>query len=162
MAEYFFTDYDGNIIVENYKNPANVTPEQILSVLCDAFKQFPYHCSITQAKDLEDIFIVTSNNNEQEDIVICAKVTTPGGRSGLKNEQRIQVQAKFLNFVYDSKKNGKKGVFLGVYLREKRVVFCTWKVAQSMASYESVPISKQIKIETIAKAIKEGFARQDK
>lgn len=162
MAEYYFTDYDGNIIVENYKNPANVTPEQILSVLCEAFNQFPYQYSITQAKDLEDIFIVTSNDNAQEDIVICAKATTPGGRSGLKNEQRIQAQAKFLNFVYDSKKNGKMGVFLGVYLREKRVVFCTWKVAQSMASNESVPISKQIKIETIAKAIKEGFARQDK
>ncbi len=127
-----------------------------------AFAQFPQGVNIEKVDDWEDVYHVHFNNSEYEDIYFCAKGTTPGGREGLKNEQRIQPKAKYLNYVYDKSVNGFKGVFMGVYKKDGVTVLCTWKVMQSNASNQETPISKQIKIASIAKAIKEGFVQQDK
>lgn len=57
--------------------------------------------------------------------------------------------------------NGHLAVQLGVYRREGQTIFCAWKLKSSTAGAET-PISKQIKITTIAQAMKEGFVQQDK
>ena len=164
MPEYQFADSSGSIILEDYDRSSALSGEDVLDVIKKAFAQFPHDVNIEQVKDLEDVYHVNFVNNDDEykDIYFCAKGTTPGGREGLKNEQRIQLKAKYLNYVYDKSLNGFKGVFMGVYKKDGATVLCTWKVMQSNASSQEIPISKQIKINSIAKAIQEGFVQQDK
>ena len=163
MPEYQFANRTGKIITESYDRTSYLSPEKVLASLRSAFQLFPYNVDIQQVVNLEDVFHVTYSEGEEfGEIFICAKGTTPGGREGLKDEQRIQPKAKFLNYVYEKNNEGKKGVFLGVYSKDNQTVFCTWKVMQSNASSPETPISKQIKINSIAKAIKEGFVQHDK
>ncbi|MEG2645353.1 MAG: AAA family ATPase, partial [Enterococcus sp.] len=111
----------------------------------------------------DDVFHVRYNANiDLPNIYICAKGTTPGGRRDLADEQRIQPKAKYLNYVFDRGKEGEKAVFLGIYNRDGETIFCAWRVVQSSAASGETPISKQIKITSIAKAIREGFVQQDK
>nr|WP_314987706.1 AAA family ATPase [uncultured Stomatobaculum sp.] len=167
MPEYQFADRDGSIKSENYDRGTCFSAEQVLKSLRSAFQLFPFHAEISQVENLDDVFHVTFPKNEDPDevfneVFICGKGTTPGGRQGLKDEQRIQPKAKYLNYVYDKQSHGKKGIFLGVYFRDGKTVFCTWKVRQSNAASPETTISKQIKIGSIAKAIREGFVQQDK
>mgnify|MGYP001232212167 CR=1 FL=1 len=162
MPEYQFANSKGEIITEDYDRSAYFSAEQVLQSLNHAFSLFPYETQIAQVEGYEDVFCVEYPNGEFESVYICGKGTTPGGRQGLKDEQRIQPKAKFLNYVYDKSVQGKKGVFLGVYSKDGQEVLCTWKLMQSNAASIETPISKQIKIDSIAKAIQEGFVQQDK
>lgn len=163
MPEYQFANRDGSIVAEDYDRNACLSAGQVLKSLKDAFQLFPYTVEIRQEGDLDDVFHVTYPAGDGfGDIYICGKGTTPGGRQELKDEQRIQVKAKYLNYVYDRQAEGGKGVFLGVYSRDGQTVFCTWKVTQSNAASPETPISKQIKIHSIAKAMGEGFVQHDK
>ena len=126
MPEYQFANRDGSIVTEDYDRNTYFSAKQVLKSLKDAFQLFPYTVEINQVDNFEDIFHVTyPDGNGFGDIYICGKGTTPGGRQGLKDEQRIQPKAKYLNFVYDRQEEGKKGVFLGVYSRDEQTVFCT-------------------------------------
>lgn len=162
MPEYQFANSKGEIITEDYDRSAYFSAEQVLQSLRRAFSLFPYETQLSQVDGYEDVFCVEYPNGEFEPIYICGKGTTPGGRQGLKDEQRIQPKAKFLNYVYDKYVQGKKGVFLGVYSKDGQEILCTWKLMQSSAASVETPISKQIKIDSIAKAIQEGFVQQDK
>lgn len=163
MPEYQFANRDGSIVAENYDRNTYFSAEQVLKSLKDAFQIFPYTVEINQMDNLDDVFHVTyPAGGGFGDVYICGKGTTPGGRQGLKDEQRIQPKAKYLNYVYDKQVAGKKGVFLGVYSRDGQTIFCTWKVMQSNAASPETPISKQIKIDSIAKAMQEGFVQHDK
>lgn len=162
MPEYQFANSKGEIITEDYDRSAYFSAEQVLQSLRHAFSLFPYETQLTQVDGYEDVFCVEYPNGEFEPIYICGKGTTPGGRQGLKDEQRIQPKARFLNYVYDKYVQGKKGVFLGVYSKDGQEILCTWKLMQSSAASVETPISKQIKIDSIAKAIQEGFVQQDK
>lgn len=162
MPRYQFANNKGDIIVEDYDRSSALTGEQVLETIKKSFSQFLYNVEIEQINGWEDVYRIHFEKNEYEDIYVCAKGTTPGGREGLKNEQRIQPKAKYLNYVFDKSVNGFKGVFMGVYKKNEATVLCTWKVSPSNAINKETPISKQIKITTIAKAIKEGFAQQDK
>lgn len=160
MPNYLFVNLDGSIAEEPYDKAADFSPEQVLNSLEDAFHLFPYQVEVSQVEGLDDVFHVTCpDETGLGEIFICGKGTTPGGRSNLKDEQRIQPKAKYLNYVYDRQAEGKKGVFLGVYSRDGQTIFCTWKVMPSEASSEDTPISKQIKINSIAKVMQEGFVR---
>lgn len=163
MPEYQFANGDGSIITEDHDRSTNISAEQVLQSLKSAFRLFPFRTEISQVNNHDDVFHVTfPENKELDEVFICGKGTTPGGRSGLKDEQRIQPKAKYLNYVYDKQSQGNKGVFLGVYAKDGQTIFCTWKVTQSNAASPETPISKQIKITSIAKAIQEGFVQQDK
>ena len=164
MPEYQFAEVDGSIVNIEYDRSGYFSSEQVLVSLKKAFELFPFEVEIAKEDCYDDVFHVTYTNDNPgfADIYICAKGTTPGGRSGLKDEQRIQPKAKYLNYVYDKGVSGKKALFLGVYSRNDQIVLCTWKVTASAAGALETSISKQIKITSIAKAIKEGFAQQDK
>lgn len=163
MPEYQFANKDGSIVTEDYDRNTYLSAEQVLECIKNAFNLFPYKVEIDQTEDLDDVFCVTYPDGDGfGDVYICGKGTTPGGRQGLKDEQRIQPKAKFLNYVYERTQEGKKGVFLGVYSRDGQVVFCAWKVIPSNAASPDTPISKQIKIDSIAKAMREGFVQHDK
>lgn len=164
MPEYQFADKGGKIVSVEYDKNNYFSAEQVLASLDSAFNEFPFPAYIEQETDYDDVFHVTfpEGNDGIGDVFICAKGTTPGGRSGLKDEQRIQPKAKYLNYVYDRGEEGKKAIFLGVYNRDGEIILCTWKVMASAAASIETPISKQIKITSIAKAMREGFVQQDK
>ena len=164
MPEYQFADKGGKIATVEYDKNNYFSAEQVLASLDSAFNKFPFPAYIEQVTDYDDVFHVTfpEGNEGIGDVFICAKGTTPGGRSGLKDEQRIQPKAKYLNYVYDRGEEGKKAIFLGIYNRDGETILCTWKVMASAAASIETTISKQIKITSIAKAMREGFVQQDK
>lgn len=162
MPEYQFAEKEGNIVNVEYDRSSSLSTEQVFNYLRQAFDLFPYKVDILHEDGYEDVYHVVYKDGDFKDIYICAKGTTPGGRSGLKDEQRIQPKAKYLNYVCNQGKDGKKAVFLGIYNRDGQTILCTWKVTSSAAGSLETPISKQIKIVSIAKAIKEGFVQQDK
>lgn len=163
MPEYQFAEKDGKIVSVEYDRDASFTTEQVEKSIEAAFSLFPFPVTVSQVENYDDVFHIKYKENiDMTDIYICAKGTTPGGRSGLKDEQRIQPKAKYLNYVFERGEEEKKAVFLGVYNRDGETVFCTWKVIQSAAASLETPISKQIKITSIAKAMREGFVQQDK
>lgn len=164
MPEYQFADKGGKIVSVEYDKNSYFSAEQVLKILDSVFNKFPFPAYIEQVTGYDDVFHITfpEGNDGIGDIYICAKGTTPGGRSGLKDEQRIQPKAKYLNYVFERGEEGKKAVFLGVYNRDGETILCTWKVIASAAASTETPISKQIKITSIAKAMREGFVQQDK
>lgn len=163
MPEYQFANREGKIVAEDYDGTSHLSTDQLLRSLQDAFQLFPYDVAIEKNEDVPDVFHVTYPEKDGfKEIFICGKGVTPGGRQGLKDEQRIQLRTKTFNYVYDKNAAGVKGVFLGVYLRDGQTIFCTWKVARSNSDSPETPVSKQIKIGSIAKAIQEGFVQQDK
>lgn len=164
MADYQFAIKGGRIVSAPYDKGSNLSVNQVLDSLDSALREFPFPAQIEQVPEYSDVFHVMfpEGNDGIGDIFICAKGTTPGGRSGLTDEQRIQPKAKYLNYVFEQGQAGKKAVFLGVYHRDEETIFCTWKVTASTAGSGETPVSKQIKIASIAKAMKEGFVQQDK
>lgn len=164
MPEYQFADKGGKIVAVEYDKNSYFSADQVLESLDSVFNKFPFPAYVEQVTGYDDVFHVTfpEGNDGIGEVFICAKGTTPGGRSGLKDEQRIQPKAKYLNYVFERGEEGKKAVFLGVYNRDGETILCTWKVMASAAASIETTISKQIKITSIAKAMREGFVQQDK
>lgn len=163
MSEYQFAEKDGSIVNEDYDGSNTLTLNEVKESIEKAFALFPFEVEVTPVVGYEDVFCVKyKEDNELGDIYICAKGTTPGGRSNLKDEQRIQVKSKNFNYVNYKMNAGNKAIFLGIYRRDRQIIMCTWKVDPSYASTDATPVSKQIKISSIANAMKEGFAQQCK
>lgn len=163
MPEYQWALSNGDIVSADY-NRANdsLSNEQVLTELQTAFRQFGHsaHCKPVN-EQLSEVYTISFEDTSQSNITVCAKGTTPGGRANLNDEQRTQQKSKYINFAYSKFQAGEPAVQLGVYKRDGQTVFCAWKLKQSSAEAET-PISKQIKIATIAQAMKEGFVQQDK
>lgn len=165
MSKYQFANKMGKIETEDYDGSARLSAEQVKKSLQDAFDLFPDTVGFAVEEAETDVFCVVDmhiGDDNLGEIFICSKGVTPGGRAGLKDEQRIQPKTKSLNYVYDRQAEGKKGVFLGVYARDGQTIFCTWKVTRSNSADPETTVSKQIKIGSIAKAIREGFVQQEK
>lgn len=164
MAEYQWATNSGEIVIADYDRASVLNSQQVEIELVQAFESIGKSVEILHKdEDLSEVYkIQISNLNEVEKVYISAKGTTPGGRNNLKNEQRIQQKAKYLNYVHNKKELGEIAISLGVYKKDDALVFCAWRLAHSNAASPETPISKQIKIETIAKALSEGFVQQDK
>ena len=163
MLEYQWAMGNGDMMLANYDRTSDsLSNEQVLEELQEAFQQFghPAHCAPV-SNQLPEVYTITFDNHAAERITICAKGTTPGGRSNLNDEQRTQQKSKYINYACSRLRNGELAVQLGVYQRDGQTVFCAWKLKQSSAGAET-SISKQIKITTIAQAMKEGFAQQER
>lgn len=158
MADYLFTDNHGNISSEDYNQFQPLSGSQIKDELQNAFNYFPFKTVVSQqgVSDLYDVSI--TGYQRLKDLVICAKATTPGGRSNITDEQRIQIKAGFLNQVYDAFSKNHNGILLGIYSYLNTKIFCAWKPASSTGAFDT-PISKQVKIHIIADAVKEGFVQ---
>lgn len=158
MADYLFTDNLGNITSEDYDQFQPISGSQIKDELQNAFNYFPFRTVVSQqgASDLYDVSI--TGYQRLKNLVICAKATTPGGRSNITDEQRIQIKAGFLNKVYDAFTKNHNGILVGIYNYLNAKIFCAWKPASSTGAFDT-PISKQVKIHIIADAVKEGFVQ---
>lgn len=163
MPEYQWALGNGDIVSSDYnRSKDSLTSEQVLAELQSAFQQFGHSATCEPVSDqLSEVYVVTFEDPALDSITICAKGTTPGGRSNLNDEQRTQQKSKYINYAYAKANEGAAAVQLGVYSRDGQTVFCAWKLKQSSAGAET-PISKQIKISTIAQAMKDGFVQQDK
>lgn len=163
MPEYKWALGNGDIVSSDYsRTDDSLSNEQVLVELQSAFQQFGHsvHCEPV-SDQLPEVYTITFDDATLGRITICAKGTTPGGRSNLNDEQRTQQKSKYINYAHSKLQAGESAVQLGVYRRDGQTVFCAWKLKQSSAGAET-PISKQIKITTIAQAMKEGFVQQDK
>ncbi len=161
MPDYEWAVGKGKIITADYDRSMALSAEQVENEILKAFSNLFDNVTVEPVSaDYKEVYKVTILRGEEIQVVfVCAKGTTPGGRSNLQNEQRIQQKAKYLNYAYDRKNEGNKAICLGVYKHDSEVVFCAWNINQSTASPET-PISKQIKITTIARALSEGFVQQ--
>jgi hypothetical protein len=160
MDIYKWAEKDGSITEEIYNEVVDkLTPQQVKDELVAAFNVFGNNVSIKRAsEEMGDIYEVSIAYGYS--IIVCIREMTPGGRSGLKNEQRIQPESRQINYIYDAIEEGKIAVLMGAYKRGGDVIFCAWKANSSNASNPKTGISKQIKIESIAQAMKEGFVQQ--
>lgn len=157
MSNYQFVRDNGKIETRDYKSSA-LNVNQVKDELKRAFEALGADIEVEiLSDDYNNIYLATLGERK---IYICAKGTTPGGRSQLKNEQRIQPKAKFINFIHEKYSSDEEAVLLGIYKEYNNVVICAWKQVRSDAGSPETPISKQIKIETIAQAMSEGFVQQ--
>lgn len=163
MPKYQWACGNGEIVEADYDRSSDTLDNyQVKAELQTAFSQYGHEISCQEVSDdLKEVFSILFENGYGEPIVVCAKGTTPGGRANLNDEQRIQQKSKYINYAYQQQQEGKLSVQLGIYKRDDQTIFCAWMVKQSSAVAET-PISKQIKITTIAQAMKEGFVQQDK
>lgn len=160
MAKYSFVRGDGSIISAEYSRSDTISDEIVEREISAAFKQYGNDSECLRIKEYPEVYKVKIQNKNFE-VYICAKGTTPGGRENLKDEQRVQQKSKYINYICDQIELGKNAIHLGLYFYDNNLIFCAWKVKRSTASSET-PISKQIKIDTIAKAMTDGFAQQEK
>jgi hypothetical protein len=165
MATYLWAERGGKIVEAEYnRNADSLTSEQVYSELVDALNAFGNNATCTKVSDYyNEVYDVSlSNEGRILNALICIKEMTPGGRSNLNDEQRIQQKSKHLSYAYGELVKGKIAINLGVYKRDGETIFCAWKLKETTASSPDTPISKQIKIHTIAQAMRDGFAQQEK
>lgn len=88
MPEYQWALSTEDIVSENY-NRANdsLSSEQVLAELQSAFQQFGHavHCEPV-SDQFSEVCTLSFEDASQSSITICAKGTTPGGRSNLNDE----------------------------------------------------------------------------
>lgn len=161
MPDYQWAVGKGRLVTAGYDRSMALNAGQIESELKTAINNLFDGADVSPVNDeFKEVYkIVIPREEENQIFFVCLKGTTPGGRSNLQNEQRIQQKAKYLNYANDRKIEGNKVSCLGVYKHDSETVFCAWNINLSTASPET-PISKQIKITTIARALAEGFVQQ--
>ncbi|MCM1064648.1 MAG: AAA family ATPase [Eubacterium sp.] len=161
MSEYQWAVGKGRLVTADYNRSMALSADQVENELRTAIDDLFDGADVSPVNnELREVYrIVIPRGNGDQIFYVCLKGTTPGGRSNLQDEQRIQQKAKYLNYANDRKNEGNKVSCLGVYKHESETIFCAWKINFSMASPET-PISKQIKITTIARALTEGFVQQ--
>lgn len=161
MPDYQWAVGKGKIVTADYDRSMALNSDQVENEVRNAFFNLFEGATVSVASpEYKEVYKVTIPREEEiQEVYVAAKGTTPGGRSNLQNEQRIQQKAKYLNYAYNKKVEGNKSICLGVYKHDSETIFCAWNLNQSTASPET-PISKQIKITTIARALTEGFVQQ--
>ena len=161
MPDYQWAVGKGRIVTADYERSMALNAEQVENELRTAINNLFDGADVSPVSDeYKEVYKITiPREEESQSFFVCLKGTTPGGRSNLQNEQRIQQKAKYLNYANDRKNEGNKVSCLGVYKHDSETIFCAWNINPSTASPET-PISKQIKITTIARALTEGFVQQ--
>ncbi len=161
MPDYQWAVGKGRIVTADYDRSMALNAEQVESELRTAISNLFDGVDVSPvSEEYKEVYkIIIPREEERKTFFVCLKGTTPGGRSNLQNEQRIQQKAKYLNYANDRKNEGNKVSCIGVYKHDSETIFCAWNINPSTASPET-PISKQIKITTIARALTEGFVQQ--
>lgn len=165
MPIYKWAENNGEIVEANYDESVDkLTPEQAKDELINALSLFGNQVTFTVRDDINYIYDIASTDSQgnTDEYIVCIREMTPGGRKGLKDEQRIQPEAQQINTIYDANNCGKTAVLMGVYRRTGITIMCAWKANYSNATSPTTGISKQIKITSIANAMKEGFVQQPK
>lgn len=161
MQRYQFAEPDGSIVTEDYDKNTRPSQEQIEGFFQDALSVYGRSAQVNKETD-ETYCVKYSDGDEEKEIYVSLKPITPGGRStvaDLGDEHRILQLPVFLNWVYAKKQEGKKTAFLGIYVRGGVTLIGAWKVVGTNADPKS-RISKQVKVDTLAYAMRNGIAQQ--
>ncbi|MGB7474365.1 AAA family ATPase [Trichococcus sp.] len=154
--EYQWAYPDGSIVLGNYNSSVDsISEAQILVSLTRAFSQHNHQINVVKKLNYRELYEVSfSNDSDFQSLLLCVKASTPGGRgnNNLKNEQRIQFTPESVNAVANE-----NGPLFGIYHRQGTDIIIAYKPRLSASTTTS---SKQVKIETIAKAMKIGFSQQ--
>lgn len=161
MPDYQWAVGKGRIVTADYDRSMALNAEQVECEFRTAINNLFDGASVSPvSNEYKEVYkIIIPREEDNQTFFVCLKGTTPGGRSNLQNEQRIQQKAKYLNYANDRKNEGNKVSCIGIYKHESEPVFCAWNINRSTAAPET-PISKQIKVTTIARALTEGFVQQ--
>ena len=89
---YLWAMADGQIVEAEYnRGTDSLNNEQVRSELLSAFQQFGHTATCEPVSDeMGEVYAVVLDGATDSPIYVCAKGTTPGGRSNLNDEQRIQ------------------------------------------------------------------------
>lgn len=158
MSNYFFTDKWGDISKKEYNDSDKISLK----------KSFEIFISNLRLKE-EPIFNKIENTDATYEIDVfgtqiyaCICPITPGGRSIVigtedsEKEFRIMLKPNDYNFIYKKREEDNISIMIGVYFFDGLTVFSAWKPKSSNAQEKS-PVSTQIDIESIGKALKDGF-----
>lgn len=161
---YLWALSNGQIVEAEYDRATDsLDNEQVGNELLNAFRLFGHTAICTPvSEEMNEVYKVVLDGAEDTPVYVCAKGTTPGGRANLNDEQRIQQKSKYINYAFQQAQQNRPAVLLGVYKRDGQVVFCAWALKASTAAAPETTVSKQIKITTIAEAMRCGFVQQDK
>ena len=99
MPDYQWAVGKGRIITADYDRSMALNADQVENEIRNAFANL-FDGVIVEpvSNDFKEVYKVTIPREEEtQTVYVCAKGTTPGGRSNLQNEQRIQQKAKYLN-----------------------------------------------------------------
>ena len=102
MPEYQWALGNGEIISADYnRTEDSLSSTQVLAALQSAFQQFGHivHCAPV-SELLPEVYTVSFEDASERSITICAKGTTPGGRSNLNDEQRTQQKSKYIQYAH--------------------------------------------------------------
>lgn len=110
MPEYKWALGNGEIVSADYNRTADtLTGEQVRSELLTAFQQFGHAADCTPVHDtLPEIYQISFADPAEPPVIVCAKATTPGGRSHLNDEQRVQQKAAISTTLYGCRKAGNR------------------------------------------------------
>lgn len=138
-----------------------LSSEQVKSIMLDSLNSYNSGVIYENANEsIDNVYVIKfPNDSTREEIIICIREMTPGGRQNLKDEQRIQPQSQQINYIYNKIQEGKIAVLLGAYERDGERVLVAWKAKHSDASSPTTGISKQVKLDPIVKAMKNGFSQ---
>lgn len=158
MSNYDWILPDGSIeSSDKNRSYYELKEDQLEEILSD--KLNIYNNVVTLNKIEDNLYLATINNIHADnvEVVICVKGITPGGRSHLTDEFRIQQKPViWRNALAQAEERNCKGILLGIYKTEdlEEPIFCAFKLRSSEGDS---PKSKQIRNIVISKAIIDGF-----
>lgn len=153
--EYLFANDSGEVVEVEYDNLSNkINRTNIVDEIKKLYFLNGKNVEVTRVNGVYDVFQINFNDSNIEYII--AKETTPGGRNGLKDEQRIQVNGSSFNFLYNKACEGLNTAVLGFYNYFDKMVITSWMTTDSTSNS---PVSKQIKIDCISESIQVGFSQ---
>lgn len=164
MPTYQWAEANGTILEADYNEQNDrLSHDAVRDELTLALQQFGHAVTVNPVSENpnEEVYEITVQDAPYSPFYVSIKEMTPGGRAALMDEQRIQQYSRYINYAHARSVAGSKAVLMGVYKRGGETIFCAWKLKESTAE-PGTPISKQIKVGSIAAAMREGFVQQDK
>lgn len=154
---YVFTEDNGNLVEYDYPTLSNkIDRSNILDTIRSLYEINGKSVSVTMVSGFSDVFEIVFDESLTTEYII-AKATTPGGRQGLVDEQRIQINGSSFHYLFRKGEEGFNTAVLGFYQYFDKLVVTAWK---SVNSSSTNPISKQIKVGCISEALTSGFCQQ--
>jgi hypothetical protein len=137
---------------ENYKQPSKNEQIQIIK---DAFKT-NNHVITTENEGEQPIKAKINLSSGEEKVYIYYKPVNGGGSGRSNYEHRIQIPVSHNNALCDHIDNEEKALLFGIYKRNGISVLVSWRCDRSTAS---TIVSKQVGIQSIANAMRDGFSQ---
>jgi len=150
---YYHANENGTLeLDENYVQP--IKDEQI-QIIKDALKT-NNHATIIDNEGEQPINGKIYLSSGEEEVFIYYKPVNGGGSGRSNYEQRIQIPVNHNNALCDHINNEERALLFGIYKRNGIPVIVSWRCDRSSAT---TIVSKQVGIQSIANAMRDGFSQ---